>query len=137
MPYTISRAIACMIMISYHLVMEVPQDYNASSAVPCLFIHSTYVIPCLYIRSLSVMFSRISFHVLYGRFALVKRQSVIDKARSGTREIHLFSFNPIDKRTALTYIDDHGNWHRTSKGKVPKFLVALRYLKVLVYSFLH
>nr|GEW44373.1 reverse transcriptase domain-containing protein [Tanacetum cinerariifolium] len=26
-----------------------------------------YVIPCLYIRSLSVMLSRISFHVLYGR----------------------------------------------------------------------
>nr|GFA98240.1 hypothetical protein [Tanacetum cinerariifolium] len=41
-----------------------------------------YVIPCLYIRSLSVMLSRISFHVLYGRsfktlcllkYALMKR----------------------------------------------------------------
>ncbi|GJZ55228.1 hypothetical protein Tco_0610421 [Tanacetum coccineum] len=58
-----------------------------------------------------------------------------DYARSRTREIQFFSFNPVDKRTALTYIDDHGNWHRTSKGscltgKVPKFLVALRYLKV-------
>nr|GFB40082.1 hypothetical protein [Tanacetum cinerariifolium] len=30
-------------------------------------IHSFYVIHCLYIRSLSVMLSRISFHVLYGR----------------------------------------------------------------------
>nr|GEU68629.1 integrase, catalytic region, zinc finger, CCHC-type, peptidase aspartic, catalytic [Tanacetum cinerariifolium] len=29
--------------------------------------HSIYVIHCLYIRSLSVMLSRISFHVLYGR----------------------------------------------------------------------
>nr|GEW28434.1 hypothetical protein [Tanacetum cinerariifolium] len=48
------------------LIRQVPQDYNASSAVPCLFIHSIYVIPCLYIRSLSVMLSRISFHVLYG-----------------------------------------------------------------------
>nr|GFB30464.1 zinc finger, CCHC-type, retrotransposon Gag domain protein [Tanacetum cinerariifolium] len=61
---------------------RLPQDYNASSAVPCLFIHSIYVIPCLYIRSLSVMLSRISFHVLYGRsfktlcllkYALMKR----------------------------------------------------------------
>nr|GEY23588.1 putative reverse transcriptase domain-containing protein [Tanacetum cinerariifolium] len=60
----------------------VPQDYNASSAVPCLFINSNYVIPYLYIRSLSVMLSRISFHVLYGRpfktlcllkYALMKR----------------------------------------------------------------
>nr|GEY38389.1 hypothetical protein [Tanacetum cinerariifolium] len=42
-------------------------DYNASSAVPCLFSHSIYVIPCLYIRSLSVVLSRISFHVLYDR----------------------------------------------------------------------
>nr|GFC64795.1 hypothetical protein [Tanacetum cinerariifolium] len=49
------------------LLLEVPQDYNASSAVTCLFIHSIYVIPCLYIRSLSVMRSRISFHVLYDR----------------------------------------------------------------------
>nr|GFA88823.1 hypothetical protein [Tanacetum cinerariifolium] len=29
---------ACMIMICYHLVMEVLQDYNVSSAVTCLFI---------------------------------------------------------------------------------------------------
>nr|GEY19427.1 hypothetical protein [Tanacetum cinerariifolium] len=49
------------------LLLEVPQDYNASFAVPRFFIHSIYVIPCLYIRSLSVMLSRISFHVLYGR----------------------------------------------------------------------
>lgn len=25
-------------------------------------------------------------------------------------------FNPVDKRTALTYIDNNGNWHRASKG---------------------
>nr|GFB83558.1 hypothetical protein [Tanacetum cinerariifolium] len=48
----------------------VPQDYDASSATPCLFIPSIYVMYCPYIRSLSVMFSRISFHVLYGRGAL-------------------------------------------------------------------
>nr|GFA42709.1 hypothetical protein [Tanacetum cinerariifolium] len=68
--------------VCHAIVMEVPQDYNASSIVPCLFIHSNYVIPCLYIRSLSVMLSRIFFHVLYGRsfkilcllnYALMKR----------------------------------------------------------------
>nr|GEU71808.1 hypothetical protein [Tanacetum cinerariifolium] len=42
----------------------VPQDYNASFAVPCLSIHAIYVMYCRYIRSLSVMLSRISFHVL-------------------------------------------------------------------------
>ncbi|GJR05470.1 plasma membrane ATPase 4 [Tanacetum coccineum] len=40
----------------------------------------------------------------------------ITSARAGIREIHFFPFNPVDKRTALTYIDDRGNWHRTSKG---------------------
>nr|GEX03753.1 reverse transcriptase domain-containing protein [Tanacetum cinerariifolium] len=42
----------------------VPQDYDVSSATSCFFIHVIYAISCLYIRSLSVMLSRISFHVL-------------------------------------------------------------------------
>lgn len=38
------------------------------------------------------------------------------QARAGIREIHFLPFNPVDKRTALTYIDSDGNWHRASKG---------------------
>lgn len=38
------------------------------------------------------------------------------QARAGIREVHFLPFNPVDKRTALTYIDDDGNWHRSSKG---------------------
>nr|GFC84220.1 hypothetical protein [Tanacetum cinerariifolium] len=42
----------------------VPQEYDLSSATPCyLFILFKL---CPYIRSLSVMLSRISFHVSYG-----------------------------------------------------------------------
>nr|GEW09495.1 hypothetical protein [Tanacetum cinerariifolium] len=45
--------------------LDVPQDYDVSFAAPCyLFI---LFMLCPYIRSLSVMLSRISFHVLYGR----------------------------------------------------------------------
>nr|GEU81549.1 zinc finger, CCHC-type, retrotransposon Gag domain protein [Tanacetum cinerariifolium] len=43
---------------------EVPQDRDVSSATLCFFIHVIYAMSCLYIRSLSVMLSRISFHVL-------------------------------------------------------------------------
>nr|GEV92533.1 hypothetical protein [Tanacetum cinerariifolium] len=43
---------------------SVPQDHDVSSATPCFFIHVIYAISCLDIRSLSVMLSRISFHVL-------------------------------------------------------------------------
>nr|GEW64113.1 hypothetical protein [Tanacetum cinerariifolium] len=46
------------------IFIEVPQDYDVSSATLCFFIHVIYAISCLYIRSLSVMLSRISFHVL-------------------------------------------------------------------------
>ncbi|KAL6977797.1 P-type H(+)-exporting transporter, partial [Sarracenia purpurea var. burkii] len=46
------------------------------------------------------------------------------KARAGIREVHFFPFNPVDKRTALTYIDAEGNWHRASKG-APEQILAL------------
>ncbi|RYR72433.1 hypothetical protein Ahy_A02g006652 [Arachis hypogaea] len=37
-------------------------------------------------------------------------------ARAGIIDVHFLPFNPADKRTALTYIDVDGNWHRASKG---------------------
>nr|GEW63321.1 hypothetical protein [Tanacetum cinerariifolium] len=53
----------CSSMIQ-NIIIKVPQDYDVSSATPCyLFI---LFMLCPYIRSLSVMLSRISFHVLYG-----------------------------------------------------------------------
>ncbi|KAG7972565.1 hypothetical protein I3843_07G190500 [Carya illinoinensis] len=39
-------------------------------------------------------------------------------------EVHFFPFNPVDKRTALTYTDSDGNWHRSSKG-APEQILAL------------
>ncbi|KAI8565846.1 hypothetical protein RHMOL_Rhmol03G0292500 [Rhododendron molle] len=44
------------------------------------------------------------------------------KARAGIREVHFFPFNPVDKRTALTYIDAEGRWHRASKGAPEQIL---------------
>jgi magnesium-transporting ATPase (P-type) len=38
------------------------------------------------------------------------------QAREGITEVHFLPFNPVDKRTAITYIDSEGNWHRVSKG---------------------
>jgi magnesium-transporting ATPase (P-type) len=38
------------------------------------------------------------------------------QAREGLTEVHFLPFNPVDKRTAITYIDTDGNWHRVSKG---------------------
>ncbi|KAI3468434.1 hypothetical protein Pfo_025097 [Paulownia fortunei] len=46
------------------------------------------------------------------------------EARAGVREVHFLPFNPVDKRTALTYIDSNGNWHRASKG-APEQILAL------------
>ncbi|KAL3650977.1 Plasma membrane ATPase 4 [Castilleja foliolosa] len=44
------------------------------------------------------------------------------EARAGIREMHFLPFNPVDKRTALTYIDSNGNWHRASKGAPEQIL---------------
>ncbi|KAL1548850.1 Plasma membrane ATPase 4 [Salvia divinorum] len=44
------------------------------------------------------------------------------EARAGVREVHFLPFNPVDKRTALTYIDNQGNWHRASKGAPEQIL---------------
>ncbi|VAH52944.1 unnamed protein product [Triticum turgidum subsp. durum] len=65
--------------------------------------------------------------LLAARASRVENQDAIDacmvgmladpkEARAGIREVHFLPFNPTDKRTALTYIDAEGNWHRASKG---------------------
>lgn len=45
------------------------------------------------------------------------------EARAGIREIHFLPFNPVDKRTALTYEDiSTGTWHRVTKGAPEQIL---------------
>jgi len=50
------------------------------------------------------------------------------EARAGIQEVHFLPFNPVDKRTAITYIDSNGKWHRASKG-APEQIVDLCNLK--------
>lgn len=65
--------------------------------------------------------------LLGARASRVENQDAIDacivgmlsdpkEAREGLTEVHFLPFNPVDKRTAITYIDTDGNWHRVSKG---------------------
>ncbi|GMJ04178.1 H(+)-ATPase 11 [Hibiscus trionum] len=44
------------------------------------------------------------------------------EARAGIQEVHFLPFNPTDKRTALTYIDNQGRMHRVSKGAPEQIL---------------
>ncbi|PNY15328.1 plasma membrane H+-ATPase [Trifolium pratense] len=78
--------------------------------------------------------------VLYAaRASRVENQDAIDasivnmlsdpkEAREGITEVHFLPFNPVDKRTAITYIDKNGNWHRSSKG-APEQIIELCELK--------
>ncbi|XP_054821846.1 ATPase 8, plasma membrane-type [Prosopis cineraria] len=50
------------------------------------------------------------------------------EARTRISEVHFLPFNPVDKRTAITYIDGNGNWHRSSKG-APEQIIELCNLK--------
>ncbi|CAK9169750.1 unnamed protein product [Ilex paraguariensis] len=73
--------------------------------------------------------------LLGARASRVENQDAIDacivgmladpkEARAGITEVHFLPFNPVDKRTAITYIDSSGNWHRVSKG-APEQIVDL------------
>jgi H+-transporting ATPase len=46
------------------------------------------------------------------------------EARAGIKEVHFLPFNPVEKRTAITYIDGSGEWHRVSKG-APEQIIEL------------
>ncbi|AQK55783.1 ATPase 8 plasma membrane-type [Zea mays] len=46
------------------------------------------------------------------------------EARAGIKEVHFLPFNPVEKRTAITYIDGNGDWHRVSKG-APEQIIEL------------
>ncbi|KAL0404624.1 UNVERIFIED_CONTAM: Plasma membrane ATPase 4 [Sesamum radiatum] len=63
--------------------------------------------------------------LLAARASRTENQDAIDAAivgKAGIKEVHFFPFNPVDKRTALTYIDNNGNWHRASKGAPEQIL---------------
>ncbi|KAH0707005.1 hypothetical protein KY289_012081 [Solanum tuberosum] len=73
--------------------------------------------------------------LLAARASRVENQDAIDAcivnmlgdaklAREGIQEVHFFPFNPVDKRTAITYIDGNGDWHRASKG-APEQIIEL------------
>ncbi|KAL6659126.1 hypothetical protein ACP70R_003166 [Stipagrostis hirtigluma subsp. patula] len=72
--------------------------------------------------------------LLAARASRVENQDAIDaamvgmladpkEARAGIQEVHFLPFNPVDKRTALTYVDlADGRWHRVSKGAPEQIL---------------
>ncbi|KAL9460124.1 hypothetical protein AB3S75_003346 [Citrus x aurantiifolia] len=74
--------------------------------------------------------------ILYGaRASRVENQDAIDacivgmlgdakEARAGITELHFLPFNPVEKRTAITYVDSDGSWHRISKG-APEQIIEL------------
>ncbi|KAG8372631.1 hypothetical protein BUALT_Bualt12G0086700 [Buddleja alternifolia] len=77
--------------------------------------------------------------LIAARASRVENQDAIDasivnmlsdpkEARAGITEVHFLPFNPVEKRTAITYYDANGNWHRCSKG-APEQIIELCELK--------
>ncbi|KAI5083900.1 hypothetical protein GOP47_0000069 [Adiantum capillus-veneris] len=58
------------------------------------------------------------------------------EARANVQELHFLPFNPVDKRTALTYIDSDGRWYRASKG-APEQILALAHNKHNIEARVH
>jgi len=53
-----------------------------------------------------------NFH--YDKRKIIPSSSL--QARANITEVHFLPFNPVDKRTAITYIDSDGNFYRATKG---------------------
>ncbi|CAH8388966.1 unnamed protein product [Eruca vesicaria subsp. sativa] len=73
--------------------------------------------------------------LLAGRASRLENQDAIDtaivsmladprEARANIKEVHFLPFNPVDKRTAITYIDSDGKWYRATKG-APEQVLSL------------
>ena len=62
---------------------------------------------------------------------------ITSQAREGIKEVHFLPFNPVDKRTAITYIDSDGNWHRVSKGAPEQVVELLKLMHCLSLALLH
>ncbi|KAH7443301.1 hypothetical protein KP509_02G029000 [Ceratopteris richardii] len=71
--------------------------------------------------------------ILAARASRIENQDAIDsaitrllpsakEAREGIHEVHFLPFNPIIKRTAITYVDKDGCWFRVSKGAPEQIL---------------
>ncbi|KAK4788770.1 hypothetical protein SAY86_020089 [Trapa natans] len=54
--------------------------------------------------------------------AIVNMLADPKEARANIKEVHFLPFNPVDKRTAITYIDEYGDWYRASKGAPEQIL---------------
>ncbi|KAL6532737.1 ATPase 8, plasma membrane-type [Orobanche gracilis] len=85
--------------------------------------------------------------LLAARASRIENQDAIDasivnmlsdpkEAREGLTEVHFLPFNPVDKRTAITYYDSDGNWYRCSKG-APEQIIELCELKGAVLKKAH
>ncbi|KAG6557064.1 hypothetical protein Mapa_000990 [Marchantia paleacea] len=81
------------------------------------------------------------------RAARIENQDAIDaaivgmltdpkEARAGIREVHFLPFNPVDKRTAITFIDESGKWHRATKG-APEEILHLAHNKEHIANKVH
>ncbi|EOY27421.1 Autoinhibited H(+)-ATPase isoform 2 [Theobroma cacao] len=58
--------------------------------------------------------------------AIINMLSDPKEARANIKEVHFLPFNPVEKRTAITYIDPDGNWYRASKGAPEQILSLCR-----------
>lgn len=94
---------------------------------------------CVIVQVLGKDMDRDTVMLFAARASRVENQDAIDasivgmladpkEARAGIQEVHFLPFNPVDKRTAITYIDSDGKWHRASKGAPEQVLHACTHI---------
>jgi magnesium-transporting ATPase (P-type) len=75
--------------------------------------------------------------MVYGLVKIASNLNLAFQARANVKEIHFLPFNPVDKRTAITYIDsEDGKWYRASKG-APEQILDLAHNKEEIAARVH
>lgn len=83
----------------------------------------------LFARFKSAHIQNSSWQLICSLFSETRMLRVPCQARANITEVHFLPFNPVDKRTAITYIDSDHKWFRVSKG-APEQVLLLKFIVV-------
>ena len=127
--YCVGRSSYCFGITSYgDTILEEVEGFSPFMVSPpkiCLSQWCAYVIVVLVILSVKRSYYNASLNV-------EKLTISMDmKAREGIQDVHFLPFNLPDKRTSLTYIDNEGKLHRSSKG-APKQVLFYECLTLFI-----
>ncbi|KAF6158001.1 hypothetical protein GIB67_008130 [Kingdonia uniflora] len=120
--------VGIMVLLVINSTISFIEENNAGNAAAALMAGLAPKAKVHIICEIEAVVIATGVHTFFGKAAhLVDSTNQVghfQKARAGITEVHFLPFNPVEKRTAITYYDEKGNWHRDSKG-APEQIIEL------------